>query len=235
MKSTTKLLLINFFSFSFHLASFMRRSSTSTADGNCQVEPVVNSNSAIRKPMLFVANHWNDASDTPVRVFSNCDEVELLVNGRSAGRQRPDKDEYSTRLKHPPFTFHLPAFTAGTLTAVGYINDKKMVQQIVRTPGAAARLKLRIDYSGKNLAAGKNDVVFGYADVTDANGTVVPEANPMIGFSVQGDGEIIGPSSVKAEAGIATILLKAGTKPLPIKVVVKAADLAGNELLLRSD
>jgi beta-galactosidase len=109
------------------------------------------------------------------------------------------------------------------------------LSQIIGTTHRIHRLKFRVDYSGKSLAAGKNDVVFVYADVTDANGTVIPEANPMIEFSVQGDGEIIGPSSVKAEAGIATILLKAGTKPLPIKVVVKAADLAGNELLLRSD
>ncbi len=99
--------------------------------------------------------------------------MELFENGISVGKQSPDKDHYSTNLKHPPFTFHLKSFSAGTITAKGYINNKKLIQQEQKTPGSAAKINLRIDYSGKELKAGQNDIVFVYADITNNNGTII--------------------------------------------------------------
>jgi beta-galactosidase len=199
-----------------------------------QVDPVLNSTSSFNNPMLFIANYWDKKTDTIVKVFSNCDAVELLVNGKSVARQQPDKDQYSTNLKHPPFTFHLPAFASGTLTAVGYINNKKAVQQIVRTPAASSKINLRVDYSGKQLKAGQNDAMFVYAEVTDAKGTVVPGATNMIDFKVQGDAEVVGLHTVAAEAGIATILLKAGVKPGAIKIIATSKGLQSKDIIVNS-
>jgi beta-galactosidase len=199
-----------------------------------QVNPVINSSSPFNKPMLFIANYWQSGSDTAVKIFSNCDEVELLLNGKWLGKQKPDKDQYSTNLKHPPFTFHLKSFAAGALTAVGYINNKKIIQDIRKTPGAPAKINLHIDYSNKDLKAGQNDIVFVYADITDNNGTIIYNSNEKVEFKVSGDAEIIGQNPRAAEAGTATVLLKAGVKAGQIKISASAKGLKSGEKIINS-
>jgi len=199
-----------------------------------QVDPVLTNGTEFNKPMLFIANYWQKESATTVKVFSNCDEVELRLNGKLIGRQRPDNDQYSTNLKHPPFTFQVPAFQAGTLTAIGYINNKKILEQKQSTRGTPAQINLRVDYSGKEMKAGQNDIVFLYADVVDKNGTLVPDYKGNIEFKVEGDAEVIGVNPVSAEAGIASVLLKAGTKAGKIKVIATGKDLKSAELSIDS-
>jgi beta-galactosidase len=177
------------------------------------------------RPILFIANYWNDPAQKTVRIYSNCDAVELFLNGKSLGMQKPDTGQYNKNLAHPPFTFHPEAYAAGTLSAVGYINGKKTIMEKVSTPGKSAKIQLSANLSGKKLVSGKNDVAFVYARITDANGTVMPVAENKISFSVKGPGTIIGPTLIKAEAGIATILLKAGDKAGHITVIAKAEGL----------
>ena len=199
-----------------------------------QIDPVTVNSNAFNKPMVFIANYWQNDSDKAVKVYSNCDEIELLQDGKSIGRQRPDKDQYSTNLKHPPFTFHVPAFKPGTLTAIGYINNKKVVQHQRKTPGAAAKIILRVDYSGKELKAGQNDIVFVYADITDNDGTIIYGAENPIEFKVAGDAEIVGQNPRAAEAGTTTILIKAGAKPGKITISASANGVKGAGLVLNS-
>ncbi|EHQ31186.1 glycoside hydrolase family 2 protein [Mucilaginibacter paludis] len=176
------------------------------------------------KPMIYIANYWNSPADKTVKVYSNCDEVELLINGKSIARQHPDHDQYSANLTHAPFTFDLAKFEPGKIQAIGYINGKKTIESTRETAGKPAAIKLTFDYSGKG--ASDNDVIFVYASVVDDKGTVVPDANPQVDFSVDGDAQIIGQPSVKAEAGIATALLKIKKlgKVLTIKAEAKGLD-----------
>ncbi|WP_234997584.1 glycoside hydrolase family 2 TIM barrel-domain containing protein [Hymenobacter roseosalivarius] len=167
----------------------------------------VNAPHGFGKSMVFIANYWQPTSSKQVVVYSNCDEVELSLNGKVIARQRPDKNTFSDQLPHPPFTFTLPAFSPGTLRAVGYYQGKAAAQTERRTPGVPKSIKLSYARHGKDLAAGQNDAVFVYAAVVDANGTVIPDAATAVRFSTQGL-ELIGDNPVKAEAGIATILLK---------------------------
>ncbi|HEY0177303.1 MAG TPA: glycoside hydrolase family 2 TIM barrel-domain containing protein [Pedobacter sp.] len=183
------------------------------------------------KPMLFIANYWNDAKEKTVRIFSNCDEVELFLNGRSLGKQRPDTDEPAKNLLHPPFTFHPAVYIPGKLTAVGYINGEKTITHTVSTPGKAFKVVLKADLSGKKLVAGKNDMIFVYACVTDKDGTVIPDAGNRISFSVQGQGHLIGGTTVKAEAGVAPVLLKSGDHAGRIRIRAFAAGLSSAELV----
>jgi beta-galactosidase len=191
-----------------------------------QLDPVINKQTAFNKPMIFIASYWQDVLDTVVKIYSNCSEVELFLNGKSQGRQMPDKDLQSTNLKHPPFTFHLSSYSEGTLTAVGYINQKKAAEHMVKTPDAAASIQLRIDESGKPLQAGKNDFVFVYATISDKQKNIIPGANNDVVFTITGDASVVGPNTVKAEAGIATILLKAGAKASVIKISAASNGLA---------
>ncbi|GAB2963720.1 glycoside hydrolase family 2 TIM barrel-domain containing protein [Hymenobacter coalescens] len=162
------------------------------------------------RPMVYIANYWLPTSSKEVVVYSNAEEVELLLNGQPVARQKPDRNAYADRLAHPPFTFTLPTFTPGTLRAVAYQGGKRVAETERRTPGAPARLALRYDRSGRDLTAGQNDAVFVYATVVDANGEPVPQASPAVRFVAEGPAELLGPSPVPAEAGTASALLRAG-------------------------
>jgi beta-galactosidase len=169
--------------------------------------------------MVFIASCWNELSPLNVRVFSNCDEVELSLNGKSIGRQNPDKDAISKNLSHPPFTFKLKAFEKGELVAKGYIGGKEVATYSVKTPGTPVTIDVTIDESHCAPKAGCNDVVFVYARLTDANGTVVPLNNIKIDFNIEGDAELINKGSIFTEAGIATGLLRIGNSTNTIKII----------------
>jgi beta-galactosidase len=185
--------------------------------------------------MVFIANYWNDSTYKDVKIYSNCSEIELFLNGKLLARQKPDTGRISNNLKHPPFTFRVSRFEPGTLFAKGYINNQKVVETSVSTPGLPAKMKLTPDISGKELKAGCNDVIFVYASIIDNKGVVVPNDNRKVVFKIEsGDATIIGPGQIEAEAGIATILLKAGNKAGNIKLSAKADGLEETTIQLIS-
>ena len=168
------------------------------------------SQAEFNEPFIFIANYYNDPTFREVKLYSNCDEVELLVNGESLGRRKPDTDIYSTHLAKAPFTFSLDKVVSGTITANGYVDGELVTTSSRPTPGEATSIKLWIDESGRSLEAGNGDMVFLYAAIVDQNGTILPEDSSEVRFSIKGDAQLIGANPVKAEAGISTIILKAG-------------------------
>ena len=169
-------------------------------------------------PMVFIASHWTASSDPEVRVFSNCDEVALHLDGRLLERKGPDKDRMSTRLAHPPFTFRTGGFRPGTLEAVGYIAGRQAARHVVRTPGAIDRLTLTFDVSGRPRDPDHRDSIFCYAALVDADGTVVPDAWENVAFGVTGDAALVGTNPCSSDAGIASILVE--TEPGAARVAV---------------
>jgi beta-galactosidase len=184
------------------------------------------------EPMVYIANFWNDPKFKDVKVYSNCDEVELLLNGKVIARQKPDQDRNSTNLAHPPFTFAIPEFVAGKLEAKGFVAGKEVVKVDRKTPGTPAKITLSVDLSGKELQAGKNDAVFVYAVITDADGTVIPEDIRAVTFTVEGDAELVGDNPRKAEAGISSSLLMAGKTPGTVKIKATAEGLTAGEIVV---
>lgn len=179
-------------------------------------------------PMIYIANYWTkrDTASTVV-VYSNCDEVKLYSNGNLVQSKLPDAGPLTpygvldkgghpfgggdaAYLAHPPFTFTGIPFTAGELKAVGYQKGKAVTSYTVHTPGQPAKLELTAATHNKPLMADGGDAVFVYARVLDAGNHFVPTATDSIRFSVEGDAAIASPPVVQAEAGIATILLRAG-------------------------
>jgi beta-galactosidase len=158
-------------------------------------------------PMVFAATEWTPASPTDVRVFSNCDEVELRLNGRVVERRRPDRDRMSAHLAHPPFTFRLGRFTPGTLEAVAYLGGQVAARHQVRTPGPVERLRLAVDLSGRAPSTAK-DVLFCRASLVDAAGTVVADAWENVAFGATGGVTLVGANPFSSDAGIASILLQ---------------------------
>ena len=186
------------------------------------------------EPMIFIANYWNDPKFTNVKVYSNCDEVELSLNGKIIARQKPDKDRNSDNLRHPPFSFKITGFVSGKLEAKGLIGGKEMVKTERNSPKTAVKIILSVDLSGKELQAGKNDVVFVYGSVVDSEGTVIPDDKRAIKFSVEGDAEFIGDNPRNAEAGISTILLEAGLTSGNILIKATAEGLTSAEMIISS-
>jgi beta-galactosidase len=203
------------------------------------------------KPMVFAATYWTERqSPSKVVVFSNCDEVELWLNGRKVAAKGPDDGpdtlygDYMRggnpwdggnckHLAHAPFTFTAVPFEKGELRAVGLRGGKKVAEDVVRTPGSPTALRLKANLCGRPLRADGADAVFVYAEVVDPAGTVVWDSSVPVKFTVTGAGSIVGPTEIHAEAGIATVLVRGGLRPGAVRIQASAGNLKG-ELTLRA-
>jgi beta-galactosidase len=159
-------------------------------------------------PVVFIASHWLRGSSSDVRVFSNCEEVALSLDGRLLERRRPDQDRVSARLAHPPFTFHTGGFRPGRLEAVGFVAGRPVARHAVRTPGPLEQLALELDLAGRPVDRARDDVFFCRGLLRDAHGTVVPDAWENVAFAVTGEAVLIGMNPGSSEAGVASILVR---------------------------
>lgn len=186
--------------------------------------------SAFAAPMLFIASEWRPGVSHGVRIFSNCEEVELRLDGQLVGRRKPDTGTLCDRLPHPPFTFAIDCEKPGTLTATGFIGGKAAAHHTVATPGAPARIRLTLDVSGTPPRCGCNDAVFVYAAVTDAAGNIVTDYDRPVRFTVAGDAACIHTSEPRAEAGIAPVLLRIGRKGGSVAITAETEGVASETL-----
>ncbi|HEY5227644.1 MAG TPA: DUF4982 domain-containing protein, partial [Opitutaceae bacterium] len=136
-----------------------------------------------RRPAVLLSD-WNPASPVlhaeAVEVYSNAEQVELFLNGRSLG----------SRYVEPtgaPLQWSVP-YEPGTLTARATIGGREVATHELRTAGAPARI--RLDPDSVRLAPGWDNVDFVHVTVVDAQGVAVPGADNMISFSVDGPGAI---------------------------------------------
>lgn len=192
---------------------------------------VVLDSKLVSGPVLTIANNWTESSPLNVTVYSNCDEVALYLNDVLIAKQKPLINENSDKLKHAPFVFKMDKFVAGTLRAEGFINGVIAVSNVVKSPEKASKTELSYDLSSKSIHADLPDMVFVYAKITDDNGTIIPTATNELTFNLlEGNAELIGTNPVKAEAGIATIILKSKNLKKPIKITVTSNNLQNNTI-----
>jgi beta-galactosidase len=158
--------------------------------------------------MVFIASEWTAGSSADVRVYSNCDEVALHLDGRLLDRKAPERDRISRRLVHPPLTFRTGGFRPGTLEAIGYLAGYPVARHVVRTPGPIERLTLDLDLAGRQVDRARPDVIFCHAALRDAHGTVVPDAWENVAFGATGGARLVGMNPIATDAGIATILVE---------------------------
>jgi beta-galactosidase len=184
-------------------------------------------------PMVFIASYWDQHSDLNVRVFSNCEEVELLLNDRMIARQFPDANRISGNLNHPPFTFKLDRFIPGKLSAIGYIKGKEAARHIIYTPQKPIAIELIMDESGRPPKGGVNDVIFIYARLVDAKGTLIQNHTEMIEFSLNGDAKLISPAIIKTTAGVATALISIGDTSGEIIINARTPDLQESRIIIK--
>ena len=183
-------------------------------------------------PMVYIASEWNEKSPLNVRVFSNTEQVELLLNGKSLGKQYPDDNATTTHLQHPPFTFAVKSFSAGELKAVGYINDKPVAEYKVSTPDKATQLTLALDTSGKAPQAGVKDIVFARAQLRDEAGHISHENNVPVKFEVTGNATLVSPPEVNTLDGVASALIQIGGSATGINIKANAEDITEGNISL---
>ena len=160
--------------------------------------------------VLHLLPHWNwagkEGQEIRVDALSNCEEVELFLNGQSLGKQPMKRNsKLSWQVKYAP----------GTLSAKGYNGGKLVAEQKVETTGAPAAVQLAPNRSTIN-ADGEDVGVFTVA-IADAQGRVVPTAGNKISFTLEGAGKIIGvgngdPSCHEPD----TFIAQPGLKALPV-------------------
>jgi beta-galactosidase len=177
-------------------------------------------------PMIFIADYWmtSRAQNDTVTIFSNCDSVELIVNGVSKGVKAPDRgNTYRAALKHPPFFFSGVTYASGSLIAKGRIAGQVVAVDTVRTPGTAAKLKIETDPD--TLIADGADFGRVIVSVCDASGTVIPTASNSISMTAGGAGRIISDNPIPAESGKIIFLAQADTVGGTITVTASSGTL----------
>lgn len=203
------------------------------------------------KPMIHLFPHWNwkgkEGKVIQVMAYTNCDSVELFVNGKSFGIKalqfpRPGNSGAWNRYDVTPVNnttadLHLiwdVPYEPGTLRAVGRKAGKIVVQEEVHTTGVPAAFRLSVDRS--NIEANRQDVAHVKIEVVDENGNVVPDANEPVQIMVEGDGKLIGldngnpfdHTSMKSDHrntfnGLALAMVQSGTKAGTIRVSTKSS------------
>jgi beta-galactosidase len=155
------------------------------------------------KPMVhLVPQSWNwegrDGQNIPVMVYSNADEVELFLNGRSLGR----KARFSEPVELPVGTIISPdhkfiskyrlmwqvPYAPGVLKAVGYQNGKQITADEVHTAAVPTRIRLVPDRA--TITADGDDLSFVTVRIEDKNGNLCPAADNLVHFTVTGAGAI---------------------------------------------
>jgi beta-galactosidase len=185
-------------------------------------------------PMVYIANFWTSSSTHTVRVYSNCAQVSLYLNGTLVATKLPDT---YANIERPPFTFTISAFAAGTLRADGLIGGVVRATHSVQTPLAASKVVVTIDTANTPLVADGSDLAIVYGSIADANGTVMPAAVNPVTFSVSGPGKIISGDGnpVTAVAGIAAVYVQTKyNNPGLITVTASAANLTSGSATVRS-
>lgn len=118
--------------------------------------------------------------DAKVAIYSNCDEVELFLNGKSLGT-KPKPTDDSPRL------FDV-TFEKGTIKAVGRNKGKEVVSEELKTAGPPAKIVLSVDKA--KIKNTWDEVAFVTAKVYDEKGNICPNADNLIKFTISGAGVI---------------------------------------------
>jgi beta-galactosidase len=181
----------------------------------------------VRRQVQTQFPDWTPAHPDPqgenVEVYSNCEEVELVLNGKSLGSKPINADA-------SPRNWRIP-FEPGRLQAIGRSHGEVAATFELRTAGKPAKIALATDRT--RLGTGWDDVAFVTARVLDENGVEVPGADASIAFEVTGPGTIAATDSAdnrsheafqakkrRAYQGRCEALVRANGKG---EIVVKAA------------
>ena len=206
------------------------------------------------EPVLHLLPHWNwkEGQVIDVIAYTNCDEVKLYLNDQLIGKKAfaNTKMTYLTKQWEKEISlgegeklsldWKIP-FIPGTLRAEGYKNGRLIATEVVRTAGDPAKIELSADRT--IIQADGKDLSFVTVKIQDSNGTLVPDADNLVHFELEGEGKIVGvgngnPISLEratgrersAFSGMCQVVIKSTSKNG--KIILKASSLGLPEVKL---
>ena len=179
-----------------------------------------------------MSDHWNRQPGSKVNLvtYTNADEVELLLNGRSLGRKQNPKGDTKQRnqIKWDGITY-----ADGRLVAVAYNGGKAVARHQIETVGKAVRLKATPEDA--TWKADGTDLMHIRIEAVDSKGRRVPMAQDELRFEVEGDAEIAAVSNGDINSGelnvtdhrrlyngSALVILRAGQSPSKVTIKTSA-------------
>ena len=197
------------------------------------------------EPTLHIFPHWNlqghEGEEIDLWAYSNCDEVELTVNGKKLWRQKMPKNGH---LKWKA------TYQPGKVIAMGYKNGKRVMTQTIETTKPAAKVALASDR--QQIAADGRGVAVITVEIQDAKGRIVPDACQDLTISLTGDGRILGAGNgdpsylgedhpkekdckqfrIPAFNGLAQILVQSGTTASDMTLTVMSDGLKADHIII---
>lgn len=176
-----------------------------------------------------ISDHWNrkPGNKYTIYTYTNADEVELYLNGRSLGIKKNSLDP-KTRNK---IKWTDVVYQKGILEAVARTNGKIVARHKIETAGEPKELKLIPDV--EDWKAGGNDLMHVRILAVDHKGLRSPMANSKLMFDISGDADIIGVSNGDIASdeltvgnsrslynGSAMVILRSGNKSGKVKLKV---------------
>jgi len=207
------------------------------------------------EPVLHLFPHWNWKAGQLIDViaYTNCDEVKLYLNDKLIGKQvfANTKIDYKTNQWDKPIDlgegqklsldWKVP-FVPGTLKAEGYKNGKLILTDIVKTAGDPSKIELVADRS--TISADGKDLAYITVKITDKNGNMVPTADNLVHFDLEGEGQIVGvgngnPISLepakgierRAFSGMCQVIIQ--STPKNGKIILKASSLGLSDQIIK--
>lgn len=189
-----------------------------------------------------VVASWNwegyEGKPLTIEVYSNCDEVELLLNGKSSDKQRISLgNRFIARWE--------VIYEPGTLLSRGYKAGKMVETSELKTSGKPARIMLTADRD--EIKTGGQDISYITVEILDDQGIRHPKANNLINFKLEGPGEILSVGSSnpasresykrpvrKAYQGRCVVIVKSGKEPGVIKLKAESTGLEDGEITVNS-
>lgn len=135
--------------------------------------------------VLHLFPHWNWSQGEMVDMwayYNHADSVELFVNGISKGVRQKEGDQLHVMWRIP--------FERGTVEIKAYGGGKEVRTSQIKTAGPPALIRLKADRD--DILANGVDLSFVTIEVLDNEGNVVPVADNLITFYVEGEGSLVG-------------------------------------------
>jgi beta-galactosidase len=139
----------------------------------------------IDKTVLHILPHWNWQNGKTVDVwafYNHADEVELFLNGKSLGTKKKEGDDLHVMWR--------VQYELGTIKAISRKNGKVVLTREIKTSGAPAKIVLEADRS--SIKADGKDLSFVTVKILDKDGNIVPYADNLIDFKLNGPAFIAG-------------------------------------------
>jgi beta-galactosidase len=191
------------------------------------------------EPQVHIIGHWTYPQGTKKTVYAvaNCDEVDLLLNGRSFGRAKP--------VNRYLFAFTNVTWEAGEIKAQAYVKGAVVASQSKRTAGEPVSLRLTPITGPEGFLAEGADIALIDVEAVDARGERCPTFQRRVDFNTAGPAiwrggynsgrtNSINSESLDLEGGINRVAVRSTRKAGQIVVSAKCEGLKPATVTLQS-